>query len=141
MAACLWQAYPEKTNMAIYQAIIQSAHQYTHPDSLMGYGIPNFVNALYLLGEPQARDPNAGAYAAPVPFSDFVNLYFVGGSDYEGSLDIFDMTNRLVRRTPFSFRAGTRYAVPVNMTAYPAGAYAIRINKQVVETVQVLKVY
>ncbi|MFN5370617.1 MAG: S8 family peptidase, partial [Bacteroidia bacterium] len=40
-AACLWQAFPDATNMEIYNAIEQSAHQYENPDNLIGYGIPN----------------------------------------------------------------------------------------------------
>lgn len=49
MAACLWQAYPDKTNMEIFYAIEQSAHLYTNPDFDFGFGIPNFKLAFDLL--------------------------------------------------------------------------------------------
>ncbi|MBS1647560.1 MAG: S8 family serine peptidase [Bacteroidetes bacterium] len=49
LAACLWQGNPSKTNMQIIQAIKQSASQYSHPDSLKGYGIPNFCIADQIL--------------------------------------------------------------------------------------------
>lgn len=40
--ACLWQAYPEKTNAEIVQLIKESGHLYVSPTSQGGYGIPNF---------------------------------------------------------------------------------------------------
>ncbi len=36
LVACLWQAFPNKTNYEIRSAIEQSASQYTTPDSLLG---------------------------------------------------------------------------------------------------------
>jgi serine protease AprX len=46
MVACLWQAYPNKTNQEIKQLIIQSADKYSNPDFFYGYGIPDFSLAL-----------------------------------------------------------------------------------------------
>ncbi len=40
-AACLWQANPHANASQIKYAIEQSAHLYTNPDSLLGYGIPD----------------------------------------------------------------------------------------------------
>lgn len=45
MAACLWQAFPNASNDAIREAIIQSGGQSDNPDSLKGYGIPDFYQA------------------------------------------------------------------------------------------------
>lgn len=45
MVACLVQAHPNLNAIQIMNAIKQSAHQYTAPDSLLGYGIPNFCRA------------------------------------------------------------------------------------------------
>ena len=50
MIACLWQAFPTKTNQEIKQLIIQSADNFSEPpiNSRLryGYGIPNFSLAL-----------------------------------------------------------------------------------------------
>ncbi|MBL4755284.1 MAG: S8 family serine peptidase [Flavobacteriales bacterium] len=57
MAACLWQAHPNATSMEIYDAIQQSAHQYSAPDNFLGHGIPNFMHAHQLLdGKPLTDD-------------------------------------------------------------------------------------
>ncbi|TDP01460.1 S8 family serine peptidase [Flavobacterium sp. 245] len=42
LVACLWQAFPSKTNKEIRQMILQSSDRYTTPDFNYGYGIPNF---------------------------------------------------------------------------------------------------
>lgn len=41
MAACLWSALPNATNMEIRDRIIRSANRYTQPHEQYGYGIPN----------------------------------------------------------------------------------------------------
>ncbi len=47
--ACLIEANPNKSVIEIYDAIRQSASQYSSPDSLKGYGIPDFCLANEIL--------------------------------------------------------------------------------------------
>jgi hypothetical protein len=42
MIACLWQAFPTKTNQEIRNMVIQSSDKYLTPNNNYGYGIPNF---------------------------------------------------------------------------------------------------
>lgn len=42
LAACLRQAYPNHSTENIRQTILQSADQFLTPDTLKGYGLPNF---------------------------------------------------------------------------------------------------
>ncbi|MGB0886060.1 MAG: S8 family serine peptidase [Chitinophagales bacterium] len=49
MAACLWQAFPDKTNMEIFHAIEKSAHLFNQPNYEYGFGIPNFEEAYKIL--------------------------------------------------------------------------------------------
>ena len=46
MVACLWQAFPNKTNQQIRQMILASSDRFTNPDNNYGYGIPNFGSTL-----------------------------------------------------------------------------------------------
>lgn len=46
MIACLWQAFPAKTNQEIRNMVIQSSDKYLTPDNYYGYGIPNFGTTL-----------------------------------------------------------------------------------------------
>ncbi|MCQ2283748.1 MAG: S8 family peptidase [Bacteroidales bacterium] len=45
LSACLWQAIPQLNALEIMQIIRESGHQYQNPDTLLGYGIPNFYQA------------------------------------------------------------------------------------------------
>lgn len=45
LITCLWQAFPEFTNMQIIEAVKRSSSIYTAPDDRIGYGIPNFHKA------------------------------------------------------------------------------------------------
>lgn len=48
LVACLWQALPDKTNQEIIDIVRQSASLYNNSNAQMGYGIPNFLQALSL---------------------------------------------------------------------------------------------
>ncbi len=49
LIACLWQAFPDLTNMDIIDAVQKSAHKYNNPDDRFGYGIPDFKKAFSTL--------------------------------------------------------------------------------------------
>lgn len=51
MVAGFWQANPTLTAQQVISYLQRSASQYTNPDNLLGYGIPNFVVA-YNLANP-----------------------------------------------------------------------------------------
>lgn len=45
LVTCLWQAFPEFTNMQIIEAVKKSSSIYHSPDNRIGYGIPDFDKA------------------------------------------------------------------------------------------------
>ncbi|MDR1459800.1 MAG: S8 family peptidase [Bacteroidales bacterium] len=49
LVACLRQAFPLKTSQEIIRAILQSCSHVTFPDTLTGYGIPNYWTAYRML--------------------------------------------------------------------------------------------
>ncbi len=42
LASGIWQAYPDLSNMELLEVIEKGSSNYDHPDSLIGYGIPDF---------------------------------------------------------------------------------------------------
>jgi subtilisin family serine protease len=46
LVACLWQAFPNKTNSEIKDLILKAADRYSNPNDQYGYGIPDFSLAL-----------------------------------------------------------------------------------------------
>jgi subtilisin family serine protease len=83
MVACLWQANPTLTNMELLHAIEQSASQYNNPDSLMGYGIPNFSIANLILSDhmPESLDKDELLKVYPSPFDEDVTGVFYSALD------------------------------------------------------------
>jgi subtilisin family serine protease len=54
LAACLWEALPEKTAKEIIELIRLSSNNNEHPDNIYGYGIPKFWRA-YMLGKGKVK--------------------------------------------------------------------------------------
>jgi hypothetical protein len=84
MVACLWQANPGKTNIEIMEAVQQSASQANNPDSLLGYGIPNYMQANRLL--------------APVIHSISLDVKVILEGAYNGT----DMDTKLYSQIPLN---------------------------------------
>ena len=78
MTACLWQANMASSNMEIIQALQKSGSQANNPDSLLGYGIPNYMTANYFLSlnELHANTSNSDIYLQPNPFSTGFTIDF-----------------------------------------------------------------
>jgi subtilisin family serine protease len=62
LATCLWQAFPEFSNMQIVEAMKQSANKFANPDNRTGYGIPDmkiaFARLLKKYAESEAEFNN-----------------------------------------------------------------------------------
>lgn len=73
MVACLWQAFPQKTNQQIKDIILKSSDKFLTPNNQYGYGIPNFGLALSstLSSESFTNDE---FIVYPNPFSDFITV-------------------------------------------------------------------
>lgn len=89
MVACLWQANPTKKNMEIISAIKQSASQFAAPDSLMGYGIPDFCLADQILKTTAIQEhPDLQFNANGLTISGLENCVL--------QTELYDMTGRLL---------------------------------------------
>lgn len=72
MAACLWQGFPDSSNMAVFDAIQRSAHLFNAPTDEMGHGIPDFMQARLLLTGHVPVNVNKDEFVTmfPSPFTD-----------------------------------------------------------------------
>jgi hypothetical protein len=100
--ACLRQAVPDATAEEILTAVEQCASQASQPDSLMGYGIPDFLCALNTLRgyETDLFNPEKGLMIFPNPFQGTLTVFFIpeGGGNISASL--YDTDNRLICISP-----------------------------------------
>jgi hypothetical protein len=92
MTACLWQALPDLNNMQIIEAIKSTASQAIHPDTLMGWGIPDYQRA-YILGNKPA-DNKLLVY--PNPFKGNLTIVFPVSIYGKYSLEIFNIQGKTV---------------------------------------------
>ncbi len=131
LAACLWQQYPTKTNMEIYDAIRTSASQYSTPDNMLGFGIANFAAASWSISNPEEKVSTFAidVYPNPVGNEFYVQLHGMeGGQDV--SITTFDLTGREVGAFEFPGVENGR----LNIRApEAAGTYllSVRIGDQV----------
>jgi subtilisin family serine protease len=133
LAACLRQGNPTKTNMQIIAAIKQSATQFTSPDSLMGYGIPDFCQAdLILKGNASTQ-----IFVYPTVFGNQSSLYIVGSQDYKLTLGLYDIQGRLLMSEPATILADNGYKQVIQIPStdvLPSGMYIIKISSDKGET-------
>ena len=127
MAACLWRANPGQTNMQIADAIRQSGSQYLDPDDLLGYGIPNFVeanNILTVIDGLDSRDLNLAVY--PNPFSNEIRISMVSTKGQgSGIVTLSEMTGKIVISENIDFEIGSSQIVIPNLGNLHPGIYLI----------------
>lgn len=92
LIACLWQAFPELTNMQLIDAVQKSAHKYNTPDNRFGYGLPDFQKAMTSLLQQQAT-------AGSTYNSCIINLQW---SSKDDTSVVYSIARKLPGETVFS---------------------------------------
>lgn len=101
MAACLLQANLDSaTNMDVFHAIEQSAHQYNNPDGFYGYGIPNFAKANLMLSGLNPNDPEQSELfpVYPNPFNNYFQGTFYSSRKQDVIIRLVNNLGQEVRR-------------------------------------------
>ncbi|WP_299460306.1 S8 family serine peptidase [uncultured Microscilla sp.] len=101
LAAGFWQANPALTNMQIIDYLQRSANQAAKPDSLLGYGIPNFNRAQAIATNPTAlTKATDGSFSfSPNPLDGSQALRIVFKPSYRGKsvqMHLYDANGKLV---------------------------------------------
>ncbi len=97
MIACLWQAAYNVYNQLIMRAIEISSSKATQPDSLVGYGIPDFSRALARVGVKSLESNGLSVEVFPNPFKDHVTLFFSAVNERQTiEISVYDFTGRCI---------------------------------------------
>ncbi len=99
--ACLWQAFPEKSNFEIMDAIRRSANQYNNPDTLLGYGVPDFQLAYsfllpYQTATINSSTPNISIYPNPIADDQCLNITIQSPSKSAITISMFNNVGEVV---------------------------------------------
>lgn len=95
LATILWQAYPTRTNMEIYDALLQSSDNRVNPNNQIGWGKPDLQFALTLLSN-KPEQALAEVKAFPNPFTDQLMIQFEQKIAADNTLFVRDLQGRLV---------------------------------------------
>lgn len=128
MAACLMQAFPDRSPFAIRRAIQQSAHLYNSPNDSLGYGIPDMMKAMAILRGDGSAD-NSDWLVYPNPFYSDLNIILPcenPGSSFSWSL--IDASGRVVLGSQESLNAIGMVPVEINDFKISSGQYSLLID-------------
>jgi serine protease AprX len=128
LIACLWQAFPNVSNMKILEAVYKSADRYNTPDNRYGYGIPNFRIAYQLLkhNENIASYGNEWLFATPSPFNTELAVKFIGRIDGPVSISLVNHAGQIVATKDFVSEKEEVYSYTFsNLGSLPAGLYSV----------------
>ncbi len=121
MVACLWQAHPTLTNMQLFNAIQQTASQASNPDTLTGYGIPDFCAAHLSLGiNENAVLANEVIRIYPNPFQNTVSFSVQSQAFSLNEIEIRNLLGENVFREDITLKHGT-----LNLSFLPSGVYVL----------------
>jgi serine protease AprX len=95
MMACLWQAVPSASNYALMRATELSGSRIENPDSLVGYGIPDFNKAISLVGVDPVS-PAITPSISPNPFLTGFTVTIHSSTSHILTITIQDITGRII---------------------------------------------
>jgi hypothetical protein len=130
LAACLWQTNRSVPPMKIIEAIQSSASRASQPDSLYGYGLPDFGKALFLVQgmNPISMDEESLFRLYPNPFGNKLHVDFYSPDRQEIRIELITLTGQIL----FSKKAEVGYtsvnSIAINeFNNLDDGMYIVRI--------------
>ncbi|CAN5451771.1 S8 family serine peptidase [soil metagenome] len=139
-SACLWQAWSQMNCVEVMNAIRRSASQFNNPDTLLGFGIPNFSLANSLLSLSEFNIPeNAVIHIFPNPWTgnDPAHVLFYSDSSQDITLTLTDLAGRIIKSQKQPVNGAAWNDLELN-TVVSSGLYLVRIdtrNSVIVKTI------
>jgi hypothetical protein len=135
LITCLWQAFPDFTNMEIIDAVKRSSSIYTNPDNRIGHGIPNFRKAFDDLTERKALK-NANDILGtewikvyPNPFRESFNILLKPSNSGTATLKLFDNMGRLCQVKKVNIQPGQPQFIQFKIShPVSTGIYTLKYN-------------
>jgi serine protease AprX len=126
MAACLWQARPDFTNLEIKQAIMMSGDNSANPNVTYGYGIPNFMIAYSILTSIDTGDKLQAKFIDiyPNPYTSSLFVYFRDNKIL--SIKVYDIQGRLQIEGEFDSFQATR--LQSSLLGLRTGMYMVHVK-------------
>ena len=122
--ASLWQAVPSLTNAQIMQVVRESSSQYSTPDYLLGYGIPDLQEALSLaLSVEEFENPSNTIKLYPNPIKDKLKISYAFRDGETISVKVYNILGKLVVSADLNAQNKT-----INTSNLPNGVYLAQLK-------------
>jgi len=146
LITCLWQAFPEFTNMEIIQAVIKSSSIYTAPNDRIGYGIPNFhtayddLNQQHILRNISNILGNRWIKIFPNPFTANFKIIIKPPHTATATFSLYDALGRLYVSKKVPLQEGQTQLIQFdNLQPLQKGIYNLKFSDgQVKQTFKLL---
>lgn len=131
LATCLWQALPQLNSLEVMQIIREAGHQFATPDTLMGYGIPNFYQAWLdhrtdtVISVQESYLPHSTFHLYPNPCQSTLTIENPDGVHI--NICIYDLMGRVMYADGDFSGEGERV---LNTGSWPSGVYFARIQRR-----------
>jgi serine protease AprX len=131
--ASLWQATPNASNFTVMQAIKQSASQYAHPDSLLGYGIPNFcvANTIIVAGLNEQTHFGILDKVYPNPFNNNITAVFYSSVKQNVTVTLYNTIGQAMHQHTQDVAANGNTLITISgLNTLPEGLYLVNIKDE-----------
>lgn len=129
--ASLWQASPNSSNFDIMKAIKESASQYTKPDSLLGYGIPDFCLADIITSTNGQKQLSVLNKVYPNPFSNNITAVFFSSTQQNVRVVLYNSIGQAIYTHSQEVAANGNTLITINgLNALPQGLYLVSITDE-----------
>jgi serine protease AprX len=139
LAASLWSSSPNETAWKIRETLIQSGHQYSQPDTFLGYGIPDARKAFFLLHGYYLTEPvdsaelsRPGTGIFPNPAYDKIRIVIENRYAQPWiRIMIHDVCGRLIKEGsyPLVTDYNERY-LDLQISGMPSGIYYVSLSSE-----------
>lgn len=134
LVTCLWQAFPDFTNMQIIQEVQKSSSIYNNPDNRIGYGIPDFKKAFDDLNQQEILKHAATILANnnikiyPNPAKDQFTVLIKPENTATGTFSLYDATGKLYFSSKIPLQQDVVQLIPFQMQPLQMGMYILKFS-------------
>ena len=126
LAAGVWQAYPELSNMELIEVIEKGSSNYNDPDTLSGYGIPDFRKIRLLITALSEEMPENLFKVYPNPVQHRKLFIECNKGPVTGmlSVELIDNSGRQQYAESFKIKSG-EFKIELDLAGFSSGVYIL----------------